>query len=310
MNEQTTDVPRRTTMIAFGATVFIGGVNFIAVKFSNSELPPLYGAALRFASAAVILFVIARLGKMELPRGRALAGAALYGVLNFAVGYALMYIALLGISAGATSVVLAMVPLITLVLAVIHGQERFTVHGLVGGLFAIAGIAVMSFRSFGAELPIGYLLAAIGGSFAFATSSVVVKGFPKSHPITTNAAGMAAGAAALFIGSALSGESWIVPQTARTWMVLAWLTVVGSVGLFGLFVFVISRWTASASVYAITLMPVVAVSLGALIADETITPEVIAGGTLVVFGVYAGALSGRGVRPARRWRQRPAETRA
>jgi drug/metabolite transporter (DMT)-like permease len=112
------------------------------------------------------------------------------------------------------------------------------------------------------------------------------------------------------MGSSLSGESWIVPQTARTWVVLAWLTVVGSVGLFGLFVFVISRWTASASVYAITLMPVVAVSLGALIADETITPEVIAGGALVVFGVYVGALSGRRVRPARRWRQRTAETSA
>ena len=293
MSEQPTHVPSRTTKVAFAATVFIGGMNFVAVKFSNSELPPLYGAGLRFASAAVILLLIAKLGRMELPRGTALLGAALYGILNFAVGYALMYVALLGISAGTTSTVLACVPLITLVLAVIHRQERFTVHGVVGGLFAVAGITVMSVRGLGAELPILSLLAAVGGAFAFAESGVVVKGFPKSHPITTNAVGMAVGAVALFMGSAVSGEAWTVPQEARTWLVLVWLVVGGSIGLFGLFVFVIKRWTASASAYAITLMPVISVTLGAVLADETITPEVIAGGALVVFGVYAGALSAR-----------------
>jgi drug/metabolite transporter (DMT)-like permease len=293
MSEHPTQFPSRTTRVAFAATVLIGGMNFVAVKFSNSELPPLYGAGLRFASAAVILFFIAKLGRMELPRGTALLGAALYGILNFAVGYALMYVALLGISAGTTSTVLACVPLITLVLAVIHRQERFTVHGVVGGLFAVAGITVMSVRGLGADLPIISLLAAVGGAFAFAESGVLVKGFPKSHPITTNAVGMAVGAVALFMGSAVSGEAWIVPREARTWLVLVWLVVGGSVGLFGLFVFVISRWTASASAYAITLMPVVSVTLGAVLADEVITPEVIAGGALVVFGVYAGALARR-----------------
>lgn len=309
MDQHSTDAPGRTTMFAFAATVFIGGLNFVAVKFSNEDLPPLFGAGLRFALAAVVLLVIAKVGRMELPRGRAFAGASLYGVLNFAVGYALMYFALLGLSAGTTSVVLALVPLITLVLAVFQGQERFTARGLLGGMFAVSGIAVLSLRSLGTDLPIVYLLGALGGAFAFAQSSVVVKGFPKSHPITTNAVGMGVGAATLFVASAIWRESWVVPQTFQTWMVIAWLAVVGSVGLFGLFVFVITRWKASASVYSITLMPVVAVSLGALLAGETITPEVIAGGALVVSGVYVGALSGWRPRPrkARRLEPEPSE---
>jgi len=293
MSQQPTQVPSRTTMFAFAATVVIGGMNVVAVKFSNSELPPLYGAGLRFGLAAVILLVVAKLGRMELPRGTALLGTALYGVLNFSVGYALIYVALLGISAGAAATILACVPLITLVMAVIHRQERVTVRGVIGGLFAVAGIAVMSFRGLGTELPIISLLAAVGAAFAFAESSVVVKGFPQSHPITTNAVGMAVGGVVLFLGSAVSGETWIVPQEARTWLVLVWLIVGGSVGLFGLFVFVIKRWTASATAYALTLMPVVSVTLGALLAGETVTPEVVAGGALVLFGVYAGALSAR-----------------
>jgi len=53
---------------------------------------------------------------------------------------------------------------------------------------------------------------------------------------------------------------------------------------------VIARWTASASVYVLTLMPVVAVALGALLAGEPITSEVIGGTALVLLAVYVGAI--------------------
>jgi drug/metabolite transporter (DMT)-like permease len=118
-------------VIAFLATVVIGGANFIAVKFSNAELEPLYGAAVRFSAAALILFGLARLRRMELPRGKAAVGAIVYGLLNFGLGYALVYFALVRVAAGTISIVLATVPLVTLVLAVLHRQERVTMRGLV-----------------------------------------------------------------------------------------------------------------------------------------------------------------------------------
>jgi O-acetylserine/cysteine efflux transporter len=74
--------------------------------------------------------------------------------------------------------------------------------------------------------------------------------------------------------------------------------VVGSVGLFILFLFVIARWTASATVYALTLMPVVAVTLGALLADEQVTIGLLAGGVLVLVAVYVGAISHGRAKPA------------
>ncbi|CAN5778730.1 hypothetical protein BH23ACT12_BH23ACT12_22920 [soil metagenome] len=91
---------------------------------------------------------------------------------------------------------------------------------------------------------------------------MLVKGFPKSDPITTNAVGMSVGAAGLLVASILSREPWSLPSAASTWMAVLWLAAAGSVGLFGLFVFVIKTWKASASVYALTMMPVVAVGLG------------------------------------------------
>jgi drug/metabolite transporter (DMT)-like permease len=273
--------------------VLIGGLNFLLVKFSNEELAPFYGAAVRFGLAALVFVGIALVRRMPLPRGRALAGAMVYGLLNFGVGYALLYFALTELQVGTTSVIMALVPLLTLVFAVFHGQERFTGRGVLGGLLALAGITMLSLRSLGIDAPALYMLAVFAAACAAAEASVIVKGFPRAHPVTTNAAGMGAASILLFATSIGFGESWVLPQTGRTWLVVAWLVVVGSVGLFGLFVFVIRRWTASASVYALTLMPVIAVIAGSLFAGEAITLDIVAGGLLVMLGVYIGALSAK-----------------
>lgn len=270
--------PDRVTLGAFAGAVVIGGSNFIAVKLSNDELEPLFGAGIRFSAAALLLVALMRARRLAVPRGPDLVGPLLYGLLGFGVSYGLLYYALQGLTAGTAAVFMASTPLITLVLAVLHGQERFTPRGVAGGVLAVAGIAVISVESLGGDLQASYLVAALLGVVAVAESSVLVKGFARAHPITTNAVGMIAGALLLLAASLAFGETWELPQTAATWGVLAWLAIPGSIGLFALFVFVITRWTASATVYALTLMPVVAITLGAVVKDEPVTAELIAGG--------------------------------
>lgn len=286
-------VPDRVTLGAFAGAVAIGGSNFIAVKLSNDELEPLFGAGLRFSAAALLLVVLMRVQRLAVPRGPDLAGPALYGLLGFGVSYGLLYYALQGLTAGTAAVFMAATPLVTLVLAVLHGQERFTPRGVAGGLLAVGGLAVISAESIGGDLRPSYLIAALLGVVAVAESSVLVKGFPRAHPITTNAVGMVAGALLLIVASLVLGEAWELPQSAATWGAVVWLVIPGSIGLFALFVFVIKRWTASATVYALTLMPVVAITLGALVKDEPVTAELLGGGALVMAAVYVGALSGR-----------------
>lgn len=293
MNPTINQLPARTTLVAFFATVFIGGTNFVAVKFSNAELPPLFGAGIRFAAAAAIFLAILRMRGMALPRGRAMAGAAIYGTLSFAMVYGLLYFALLQLSAGTTSVILASIPLVTLALAVLQGQERFTPRGVAGGVLAVCGVGALSYQSLGGAVHLLPLLAAIGGMLAASQSAVLVKSFPKSDPIATNAVGMSVGAFLLLLASILFGESWALPALATTWLALFWLVAAGSVGLFGLFIFVIKTWKASASAYALTLMPVVTVGLGAVLLGEPVTAQTVGGGALVVLGVYVGALTGR-----------------
>jgi drug/metabolite transporter (DMT)-like permease len=281
-----------TTYLAFANAVLIGGANFVAVSFSNMELPPLFGAALRFALAALLFFLIMRISGVSMARGRAAMGAAVYGLLGFGAAYACLYYALVGLAAGTVAVVMAAVPLFTLILAVLLGQERLSARGIIGGSLAIAGIAVLSLGALGGELSHSYLLAAVLGAVAAAASSVAAKAVPDVHPLNMNAIGMASGALLLVAGSLLFDERWALPRETQTWLALGWLVLLGSVGLFQLFLYVIRRWTASATVYALTGMPLVAVALGVLMLGQPVTPAVLVGGFLVIVAVYVGAVSG------------------
>jgi len=285
--------PQGTTWAAFAGAVVIGGANFIAVSVSNEALAPLYGAALRFAAAAFLFLLLLRVRGVPLARGRPAAGAVAYGVLGFGLTYGFLYHALLGLPAGTASVVVASTPLFTLLFAVLVGQERLSYRGVGGGLLAIAGIGVLSLGTAdpapGAGLALSYLAFCVLGTAAAAASSVVAKALPEVHPLNMNAIGMIAGSLCLALGSLAMGEPWVLPREGRTWVAVGWLVILGSVGLFQLFLYVIRRWTASATVYAITGMPLVAVVLGALILGQPITAEVVAGGGLVIAAVYVGA---------------------
>jgi drug/metabolite transporter (DMT)-like permease len=279
--------------------VLIGGSNFVAVRFSNSELPPYWGAALRFLPASALFIAAMALWRIPIPRGSSLRGAAIYGALNFGAGYALGYYGLVDTPAGTAAVILATVPLFTLALVALHGQEPFRVRGLVGGLIALAGIGLVFREQLSANVPLLSLLAMLGNALVAAESGVVAKGMPRMHPIATNAVGMLVGGVLLLVLSLVVGEARSLPQATATWAALVYLCIVGSIGLFGLFLAMLRRWTASASSYALVAMPLVAIALGAVIRGETITPIFIVGGVLVAIGVYVGALSGASSRGSR-----------
>jgi drug/metabolite transporter (DMT)-like permease len=84
----------RATITAFIGFVLIGGVNLVAVRFSNRELPPMFGAGIRFSIAAVLLLLVVSIRRLPVPRNQSLLGAVAYGLLAFTVAYACAYVAL------------------------------------------------------------------------------------------------------------------------------------------------------------------------------------------------------------------------
>jgi drug/metabolite transporter (DMT)-like permease len=290
--EQTTG-PDRTTLAAFVAFVSLAGGNVIAVRSvscEDCELDPFWAAASRFLLASLILAAIALVVRGGMPRGRALLGAALYGVLGFGAAFAFAYWGLQRVSAGLGAVFLATVPLLTFGFALLHRQERFRWDGLIGGVFAVAGMAVIFREGLAAGVPFASLLSLFVAAVCFAETGIVVKAFPRVHPVSMNAIGLGVGGLMLLVLAVLSGESLVVPELEKTWFAQVYLVIFGSVLAFTLYVYVLRRWTASAVSYEGVLIPIVAILLASWLQDEEITWAFAAGSVLVLFGVYVGAL--------------------
>jgi len=282
--------PERNTLIAFVVSTIMGGGNAIAVRFSNIEFPPFSGAAIRFAAASLLLFLYVYYRRLPIPKGRALFGVLIFGALQFGASYALIYWSLLKVPAGLFQVILAVAPLLTFFFAILHRQESFQWRVLIGGFLAVAGIAIVFRNQLSAEVPLPSLLAIILAAACSAEAIVLFKTFPKAHPVTTNAVAMAMGAVILFIGSFISHETLVTPRLLTTWLSVGYLILFGSIGLFVLALYVLSHWTASAGSYQLVLLPIVTVLLASWIAHERITLPLVAGGVLVLIGVYVGAL--------------------
>jgi drug/metabolite transporter (DMT)-like permease len=283
----------RTALAAFVAMSVLAGGNAVAIRFSNRELDPLWGAGLRFALAAALLAALMAILRLAPPRGRALRGAVLYGVLAIGGAFALAYYGLVDIHAGLGQTLLAIVPLATLFLAVLQRQERLRPGAVVGGVVALAGIALMSNTTLDEGIPALSLLAVLGGALCFAQAAVLVRHFPPAHPVTMNAVGMATGAVLLLAGSLVARETIELPDRRETWLAIGYLVPVGSVVVFVLYLVVLRYWEASRAAYEFVLIPVFTVALSTWLDDEPLGFGLLLGGPLVLLGVYIGALRRR-----------------
>lgn len=161
---------------------------------------------------------------------------------------------------------------------------------VVGGVLALAGVAVVSGASLGDGVPVASIAALVGAAVCMAEATVVARRFPAIHPLAANAVGMTVGAAVLIAGAAVAGEALSLPHRRETWLALAYLVPAGSVAVFSLFLFVVHRWGASRAAFADVLVPVTTAVLAAAILHEPLGRELVVGGAVILAGVYAGAL--------------------
>jgi drug/metabolite transporter (DMT)-like permease len=282
----------RLTILAWLGIVLCGGSNAVAIRLGNAELPPFWGAALRFGLAAAILLPIVAARRPSLPQRREWVGVLLFGLTAFAGSYAALYWGLQEAPAPTAMVVIASVPLLTLLIAVTIGLERLSLRGVVGAVIALAGIAVVVGDQLSGAVPVTSLLALFIGAVFIAVSGVVVKRFPPGDPLVANAIGMSYSAVLLTGLAAVAGEPLTLPTTATTWATAVYLAVVGSIGLFMLILYVLARWTASSTSYATLVMPLVTIVGAMALLGESVGPPFIVGSIITLVGVYVGVSAG------------------
>jgi drug/metabolite transporter (DMT)-like permease len=102
---------------------------------------------------------------------------------------------------------------------------------------------------------------------------------------------MASGSLVFAAMMLISREMPVLPVRTDTWLAQIYLIVIGSCVVFGMMLFVLKRWSASATAYGMVVMPFVTIAASSWLTGETITPVFAVGAALVLLGVYVGALS-------------------
>jgi len=266
----------------------------VAVRFSNVELAPFWGATIRLAASALLFWLILFLWQIALPQKRDTLVLLVTGFFTVGISFGLYYFGFVRLQASLGSVIVALGPLMTFFLAVLHGLESFRWQSLVGGVIALAGISIAARAQLGADIPMLSLVALMTGSAISAEGNVILKTYsPKSDPVATNALTLTTGVLFLALTSFLLGEPHKVPTLPATWIAITYTILPGTVLMFHLYLWILLRWSASATAYVVMLFPIVATTVAVVLMGERITRSFILGGALVLTGVWIGALMKR-----------------
>lgn len=288
---------QRLTSAAFVAIALLGGGNPVGVSVAVDELDPFWAAGSRFVIAGAIFALLMLVLRIPLPRGSALSGALVYGTFAIFASFALLFEGFRETPPGTGQVIIALAPLMTIFLAVAHRLERFRIRALVGALIALAGLVFLLADRLEVDVPLPSLMLVLAGAAFLAEGGVVIKLTPRAHPVASNAIGMLGGGTMLLILSAMAGDAWVAPGQSDTWVAMAYLVIAGSMGVFGLYLFLLSRWSASSASYVLLLQPVSALVYSAILTSEPLTPALVVGAAVVLLGVYVGTMTTTAARP-------------
>jgi len=291
-------LPALPILVAFGLFILVGGGASVAIRITYAELAPFWAAASRFALAALAFWGLAYFRKIQIPKGRALLGALVFGTLTVGLAFTLIAWGLVATPASLYQILMAMVPLLTLFLSALQGVERINVRGLFGSLLAIVGIAITVGGASSAHISLPHIAAIILAAVFVAEGGVLIKKFPPNPPIMTNAIGMTVGTFILGTVSLVRGEEWNLPAQTNTLLAFIYLVIFVTIIAFLLYMFVLGKWTASGTSYGFVIVPLVTIVVASTLAGEEITMNFLIGGVFVLAGVLVGALIPSKKRPA------------
>jgi drug/metabolite transporter (DMT)-like permease len=268
---------------ALACVYVIWGSTYLAIRVMVEDVPPMLGAGVRFvvAGGAMLAFLAARGRRVRVSR-RALAAAALIGVLLPAGGNGVVTIAEQHVPSGLAALLIASVPLWVVLLRSTVGRERVA-RGTLGGLaIGFAGLAVLLLpgsRPVDATVTGVVLCLVAAGSWATGSFLSPRLRMPPD-PLVSTAWTLLFGGLALLVGALAAGEPGdlhLADTSAKSLLALAYLIGPGSWVAYTSYVWLLQNAPISQVATYAYVNPLVAVLLGWAILSEQLTVGTLAG---------------------------------
>jgi drug/metabolite transporter (DMT)-like permease len=280
---------RAKVWIALWTVYIIWGSTYLGIELAGETMPGVFAAGVRFTLAGLLMlaFIAWRRGRGALRIGRAeVASAAVVGLLLPGAN-SLLFITERKVPIGLTSLIIASVPLWVLLLR-LAARERPDLVASLGLVVGFAGIVVLV-QPGGGSGPLGYLLLTVAAAVMWALGSFLSPRIPvpKDALVATGYEMFAGGVALLAIGLATTSLSDLDPTrwSGRSIFGLVYLILFGSIVGYTAYAWLLANAPlGQVSTYAY-VNPVVAIALGVIVLDESITVRIVAGALLILVAV-------------------------
>ena len=305
--------PEARTWAAFLGLSAIWGSSFLFIEVGLEEgVPPftIVGMRVLFGSLFLAGALVLTGGRLSV-RWDVWRRFLVLGLTNVVVPFALIAWGQQHIPSGMASILNALVPFFTIMLAslVIH-DEVLTVARLGGLGVGFVGVVMLALPSLGAAFDdaahvrsLMAMLAVVVATVSYAVAAVYTRLRLTGQPLIEAGDGTrrAPRPQEIGLGSTLAALPVItvlallferpanglldLPQTDTAWFAVLWLGLLGTGIGYLLFFGILERWGATRTTMVTYVIPIVAVSLGFLVLGERLQPLEILGAALIIGGV-------------------------
>ena len=275
----------------------LGGAAVGATRYVAASLDPVALGAFRFGIGFLLLLPLARLQGGRWPARADWPKAVGLGLLFFALFPILFNASLRYTTAARGALALSTLPLLTMGAAALLGTEALTRRKTAGVLVAMGGVALALATGL-ASAPEGAWRGdalMVGAALCMALYNVGSKPvIGRCGPIPFTVVAMGVGSICLLtIATASGGFAPAARFGVAQWLAIGYLGVFGGAIGFFLWAFALAHTTPTRVAIAVTVNPVTAAWVGAVVLNEPITWNVGVGLIAVLAGICIATVDGR-----------------
>ncbi|WP_179333813.1 EamA family transporter [Winogradskyella costae] len=279
-------------LLSFFSIYVIWGSTYLLNKILVSQLAPLYAASIRFITASILIFTIAKFLKIPLKiTKRQLRNTAIAGFLFLTIGNGLVVWALKSVDSGFAALEISAQPLVVLILLRILEGKKIQPMSILGVVIGCIGIylLVSQREMIGKEgMVTGMIMIFICMlSWAYCSLFVSKADLPSNFFVNTGYQ-MLFGGSMLLIGSFGVGEERLPFSSWNTEIInsMGILIIFGSIVAFTAFNYLLSKVSPEKVATSTYVNPIVALMLGWYFLGETFSMQSLIAAAVLLTGVY------------------------
>jgi drug/metabolite transporter (DMT)-like permease len=277
-------------ILAAIASSAFGGMAAAVTRYIIGATDPVMVAVFRFGLGFLLLLPVALFLRSRWPRGRDWLSVAALGVMFYGVFFVVYAESLVYTTAARGSLAVSTLPVLTMVVAAALGRERLSVRKTLGVLVAMGGVAIALAAGLGDAPPDAWRgdLIMLGGMLSMALYNVL------SRPLMARSSALGYAAAGMAFGSGMNalvawhagGFEAVAGFGAAQWIGALYLGVfAGGLGFF-LWVYALERASPTRVANTITVSPIAAALLAAVLIGEPIGWSLLLGIAAVAAGIW------------------------